>query len=113
MAGDPFPTALAKAVCSHFDIVAGAIVTLIYPLISSIKAIESNDKLHYQQWLTYWIIYSFVTLVELSLWSFFYWIPFWGTIKHGVRPVPQMPRPMGTHSTSTSTNIDKPSHRMY
>ncbi|MCO5612709.1 hypothetical protein L7F22_066978 [Adiantum nelumboides] len=81
MAGDPFPTALAKAAFFHFDIIAGVIVTLIYPLIASIRAIEADDKLYHKQWLTFWIVYSFVTIVELSLWRILYWIPFWGLIK--------------------------------
>ena len=39
----------------------------------SIKAIESRDKAYDKQWLTYWVIYSFVTLIELSFAGIFYW----------------------------------------
>ena len=41
--------------------------------IMSIKAIESRDKAYDKQWLTYWVIYSFVTLIELSFAGIFYW----------------------------------------
>lgn len=71
----------ARAILSNFDTFAGPIVTLLYPLIASIKAIESPSKLDDQQWLTYWVLYSFVTLVELSFWKLFSWIPLWGKIK--------------------------------
>ncbi|MCO5608711.1 hypothetical protein L7F22_062926 [Adiantum nelumboides] len=70
-----------RAFFTKFDIVGGPIVMLLYPLYASIKAIESPSKLDDQQWLTYWILYSFVTLVELSFWKFFFWIPLWGKIK--------------------------------
>ncbi|CAI0461352.1 unnamed protein product [Linum tenue] len=34
-----------------------------------------------QQWLTYWIIYSFITLFELSFWKVLAWLPFWSSMK--------------------------------
>lgn len=70
-----------KAILSNFDTFAGPIVMLLYPLYASIKAIESPSKVDDQQWLTYWVLYSFVTLVELSFWKVFYWVPLWGYIK--------------------------------
>lgn len=71
----------ARAILTNFDTVAGPIVMLLYPLIASIRAIESPSKLDDQQWLTYWVLYSLVTLVELSFWKLFSWIPLWGKIK--------------------------------
>jgi hypothetical protein len=44
---------------------AGPLVMLLYPLYASIKAIESPFKEDDQLWLTYWVLYSFVTLLEL------------------------------------------------
>jgi receptor expression-enhancing protein 5/6 len=38
---------------------------LLYPLYASIKAIESPFKEDDQLWLTYWLLYSFVSLLEL------------------------------------------------
>ncbi|KAH9568745.1 hypothetical protein CY35_03G093400 [Sphagnum magellanicum] len=60
---------------------AGPVVTLLYPLYASIKAIESPFKEDDQQWLTYWVIYSFITLLELGAGPVFAWIPLWSTIK--------------------------------
>ncbi|KAL9275970.1 HVA22-like protein [Drosera capensis] len=33
------------------------------------RAIESPSTLDDQQWLTYWVLYSFITLFKLSFWS--------------------------------------------
>ncbi|CAK9861386.1 unnamed protein product [Sphagnum jensenii] len=60
---------------------AGPVVMLIYPLYASIMAIESPYKEDDQLWLTYWVLYSFVTLLELVAAPVFRWIPLWSTIK--------------------------------
>lgn len=49
---------------------------LLYPLYASVVAIESTSKLDDEQWLAYWILYSFLTLTEMLLqplleWYFF------------------------------------------
>ncbi|OVA14294.1 TB2/DP1/HVA22-related protein [Macleaya cordata] len=54
---------------------------LLYPLYASIRAIESPSTLDDQQWLTYWILYSLITLFELSFWKFLAWVPFWPFLK--------------------------------
>jgi receptor expression-enhancing protein 5/6 len=40
---------------------------------SSMRAIESPSTLDDQQWLTYWVLYSFITLFELSFWKVLAW----------------------------------------
>jgi receptor expression-enhancing protein 5/6 len=40
---------------------------------ASVQAMESPTKLDDEQWLAYWILYSFVTLVEMVLESLIYW----------------------------------------
>lgn len=37
------------------------------------RAIESPSTLDDQQWLTYWVLYSFMTLFELSFYKILYW----------------------------------------
>ncbi|CAH9116805.1 unnamed protein product [Cuscuta europaea] len=61
--------------------VVGPGVTLLFPLFSSMRAIESPSTLDDQQWLTYWILYSFITLFELSSWKVLQWLPFWAFTK--------------------------------
>jgi receptor expression-enhancing protein 5/6 len=60
---------------------AGPIVMLLYPLYASVMAIESPFKEDDQQWLTYWVLYSLVSLVEMAAWPVIAWIPFYSTIK--------------------------------
>ncbi|KAK6924989.1 TB2/DP1/HVA22-related protein [Dillenia turbinata] len=55
-----------KVVAKNFDILAGPIVSLVYPLYASIRAIETKSTVDDQQWLMYWILYSMITLFELT-----------------------------------------------
>ncbi|XP_047332911.1 HVA22-like protein f [Impatiens glandulifera] len=69
------------AVVRNLDGIIGPGVVLLYPLYASMRAIESPSTLDDQQWLTYWVLYSFITLFELSCWKIIHWIPFWGYMK--------------------------------
>ncbi|XP_074580104.1 HVA22-like protein e [Curcuma longa] len=68
-------------VLAHLHSLAGPAITLIYPLYASIQAMESQTKLDDEQWLAYWILYSFFTLMEMAAESILYWIPIWYEIK--------------------------------
>ncbi|KAL9313983.1 hypothetical protein ACSQ67_019435 [Phaseolus vulgaris] len=61
--------------------IAGPVVTLLYPLYASVVAIESQSKLDDEQWLAYWIIYSFLSLVEMVFQPVLDWIPIWYDVK--------------------------------
>ncbi|XP_027339104.1 HVA22-like protein e [Abrus precatorius] len=61
--------------------IAGPVLTLLYPLYASVVAIESPSKLDDEQWLAYWIIYSFLTLAEMVLEPILEWIPIWYDVK--------------------------------
>ncbi|XP_057423586.1 HVA22-like protein e [Lotus japonicus] len=60
---------------------AGPVLTLLYPLYASVVAIESPSKEDDEQWLSYWIIYSFLTLGEMVLQPALEWIPIWYEVK--------------------------------
>ncbi|XP_073147927.1 HVA22-like protein e isoform X2 [Henckelia pumila] len=60
---------------------AGPGMMLLYPLYASVIAIESTSKLDDQQWLAYWILYSFLTLMEMLLQPVLQWIPIWYDMK--------------------------------
>ncbi|KAG0578665.1 hypothetical protein M758_4G037100 [Ceratodon purpureus] len=60
---------------------SGPVMMLLYPLYASIMAIESPYKEDDQQWLTYWVLYSLVSLVEMAAWKVIAWIPFYSTAK--------------------------------
>ncbi|KAK1267671.1 HVA22-like protein a [Acorus gramineus] len=66
-----------KVVAKNFDVLAGPLITLAYPLYASIRAIESKSPVDDQQWLTYWVLYSFITLFELTFAKLLEWLPFW------------------------------------
>ncbi|KAJ0111401.1 hypothetical protein Patl1_01486 [Pistacia atlantica] len=68
-------------IAKRLDTLVGPGVMLLYPLYASLRAIESPSTLDDQQWLTYWIIYSLITLFELSCYKVLAWLPFWPYIK--------------------------------
>ncbi|KAG4402004.1 hypothetical protein GLYMA_02G105800v4 [Glycine max] len=57
-----------QVVAKNFDVLALPLVTLVYPFdrYASIKAIETRSRTDDQQWLTYWVLYSLITLFELT-----------------------------------------------
>lgn len=48
---------------------------------ASVIAIETTSKLDDEQWLAYWILYSFLTLMEMVLQPALKYIPIWYDIK--------------------------------
>ncbi|KAK9750800.1 hypothetical protein RND81_02G222800 [Saponaria officinalis] len=75
--GENFLTVIAK----NFDVLAGPLVALVYPLYASIKAIESGSITDDEQWLTYWVLYSLITIFELSFAKVLEWFPIWSYAK--------------------------------
>ncbi|WJX59410.1 HVA22-like protein f [Trifolium repens] len=69
------------AIIRHLDTTIGPGIMLLYPLYASMRAIESPSTLDDQQWLTYWVLYSFITLFELSTYRILYWFPIWPYMK--------------------------------
>ncbi|KAL5204352.1 hypothetical protein ABZP36_009223 [Zizania latifolia] len=72
---------LLKVLAKNFDVLAGPLVALAYPLYASVKAIETKSPVDDQQWLTYWVLYSLITLFELTFASVIQWLPFWPSMK--------------------------------
>ncbi|KAM0893540.1 hypothetical protein ACQ4PT_025055 [Festuca glaucescens] len=60
-----------------FMSLARPLVSLAYPLYASVRAIETKSQVDDQQWLTYWVLYSFITLFELTFAPILEWLPFW------------------------------------
>ncbi|KAL4566530.1 hypothetical protein LXL04_030646 [Taraxacum kok-saghyz] len=73
---------LLLLIFQNFDVLAGPLVSLGYPLYASIKAIETKNSVgDDRQWLTYWVLYSMITLFELTFDKLIEWIPFWSYMK--------------------------------
>ncbi|XP_030531373.1 HVA22-like protein e [Rhodamnia argentea] len=68
-------------VLAHAHSLAGPVLMLLYPLYASVMAIESPSKIDDEQWLAYWILYSFLTLLEMLLQPLLEWIPIWYDVK--------------------------------
>ncbi|KAB1208038.1 HVA22-like protein a [Morella rubra] len=66
-----------QVVAKNFDVLALPVVTLVYPLYASIKAIETKSPADDQQWLTYWVLYSMLTLFELTFAKVLELLPIW------------------------------------
>nr|XP_043606937.1 HVA22-like protein a [Erigeron canadensis] len=72
---------LLLLIAQNIDVLAGPLVSLAYPLYASIRAIETKNTADDQQWLTYWVLYSMITLFELTFYTLVDWIPFWSYLK--------------------------------
>ncbi|KAL5724946.1 HVA22-like protein a [Ranunculus cassubicifolius] len=72
---------LLKVLVMNFDVLAGPVVSLVYPLYASVQAIETKSPVDDQQWLTYWVLYSMITLVELTCAKVIAWFPLWSYLK--------------------------------
>ena len=60
-------------------------ITVLYPAVHSIRAIESNDSGKDDKiWLTYWMVFGAFTVVETFFGFIFYFIPYWDWIRLGL-----------------------------
>merc|ERR1711957_97289 len=53
------------------------LVTVIYPALNSIRAIEKNDKEGEKVWLTYWMVYGGMTFLDTFAGFILRLIPHW------------------------------------
>ncbi|KAG8379167.1 hypothetical protein BUALT_Bualt07G0060100 [Buddleja alternifolia] len=81
MGGGSGTASFLKLLVKNFDVLAGPVVSLVYPLYASIRAIETKSPIDDQQWLTYWVLYSMITLFELTFAKLIEWLPFWSYTK--------------------------------
>jgi len=59
------------------------LVSFIYPAYMSFKAIDSTNPVDNTQWLTYWVVFSFVSIIENVADFLVDFIPFYFFIKVG------------------------------
>ncbi|KAL7272975.1 ER membrane protein DP1/Yop1 [Rhizina undulata] len=55
----------------------------VIPGYYSLQALVSANKADDSQWLTYWIVFSFLSVLESAL-NVTYWLPFYYTFKFGL-----------------------------
>lgn len=56
-------------------------VTVLYPAVHSIRAIESPDEEDDKVWLTYWMVFGLFTTLETFFGFIFYFIPYWDWVR--------------------------------
>lgn len=67
-----------------FGIGAGSlcsIVGFVYPAFKSFEAIENKARGDDTQWLIYWVVYAFFSIIEVFTSVLLYWIPFYYAFK--------------------------------
>jgi len=67
-----------------FNIAGQLLTNLIgyaYPAYASFKAIESAGQKDDIQWLTYWTVFGFLSIVETLVDTIVYWFPFYYLLK--------------------------------
>ncbi|XP_022148075.1 HVA22-like protein f [Momordica charantia] len=70
-----------RATFNILHVATGFAIMLLYPLYASTRALEKPSSRDHQQWLTYWVLLSFLTLFELYFSSITSWIPLWPYVK--------------------------------
>ncbi|KAL1541613.1 HVA22-like protein a [Salvia divinorum] len=70
-------TSLLNLLITNIDVFAWPLVSLVYPLYASIRAIETKTGADDQQWLTYWVLYSMITLFEDTFAALVEWLTLW------------------------------------
>lgn len=58
-----------------------AIVGFLYPALKSFQALEHRASGDVTQWLIYWVVYSFFSIIEVFVDFLLYWIPFYYAFK--------------------------------
>ena len=58
-----------------------AIIGFVYPAYQSFVAIENKNKGDDVQWIVYWVLYSFFSIIESFQDFILYWIPFYFAFK--------------------------------
>ena len=59
------------------------LVSFVYPAYMSFKAIDTNSPTDDKQWLTYWVVFGFTSIVEQCAGFLVAWIPFYFFLKIG------------------------------
>lgn len=55
--------------------------SVIYPAYRSFKAVRNKNLKEYLRWIVYWIVYAFLTCIELMTDAIMSWFPFYFEIK--------------------------------
>jgi len=65
----------------HFAELVCNLIGFVYPAYASIRAIESSSKADDTQWLTYWVVFAFLNILEFGEESIVEWVPVYWLFK--------------------------------
>lgn len=77
-------TGVLVVVLVFFGMGAGSLcnmVGFVYPAWKSFQTIENKNRADDTQWLVYWIVYAFFSIIEVFNDILLYWIPFYYAFK--------------------------------
>jgi receptor expression-enhancing protein 5/6 len=57
------------------------VIGFLYPAYHSIKALESPNKDDDTKWLTYWVVFALLSIIEYFSNILLYWFPFYWLFK--------------------------------
>ena len=81
-----------------FGVGAGSLCSVVgfcYPAFKSFEAIETKVKGDDTQWLVYWVIFAFFSIIEVFVDFLLYWIPFYYSFKVAFLLWAMMPQTRG------------------
>ncbi len=70
-----------SVIIGYLDIYITALVGIVIPSISSIRALETKEADDDKQWLTYWIVFGVFSIIDLFSSSILKFIPFYFILK--------------------------------
>jgi len=73
------------------------ILGFVYPAYASFKAIESDEKADDIQWLTYWVVFAFLNVIEFFSDILLFWLPFYYFFKATIILWLVLPQTQGAH----------------
>ena len=58
-------------------------IGIVFPAYMSLRAVETDSKSDDTQWLTYWVVYSMIHILDEFKDIIFFWVPFYDFIMLG------------------------------
>lgn len=72
---------LTSVIIGFLDVYITALVGIVIPSISSMRALETKDPEDDKQWLTYWVVFGIFSFIDLFTASLLKFIPFYFILK--------------------------------